>query len=130
MTNASDEIIILSDEDDDIKIVLPEQFNRVNTSHPVRTNSVSSSSSSSSSKHRAPVLVLTEPKSLSYGIERGYQLKHIHGLNRSNAKNDLMYLVEYERCDDYEFVPSTILHRYCDKDFLIQYLHKLAHFID
>ena len=129
MTKAFDEIIILSDEDDDIKIesiVVPEQSNRVHHSHPVRTNSVPSSSS----KHRAPVLVLTEPKSLSYGIERGYQLKHIHGLNRSNAKNDLMYLVEYERCDDYEFVPSTILHRYCDKDLLIQYLHQLARFID
>jgi len=41
-----------------------------------------------------------------------------------------MYLVEYERCDDYEFVPSNILRRYCNENLLIEYLEKLAQFTD
>jgi hypothetical protein len=130
MTKSSDDIIILSDEEDDIKIesvVTPKRTKPPNNSRPIRATNTSSTSSL---KSRTPILVLTEPKSLSYGIERGYKLKHIHGVKRLKTENELMYLVEYEYCDDYEFVPSNILRQYCNENLLIEYLEKLTQFID
>ena len=129
MTESSDDIIILSDEEDDIKIesvITPKRSKPSNNSRPIRANT----SSNISLKPRTPILVLTEPKSLSYGIERGYKLKHIHGVKRVKPDNQLMYLVEYEYCDDYEFVPSTTLHKYCNENILIEYLEKLTQFTD
>jgi hypothetical protein len=129
MAESSDDIIILSDEEDDIKIesvVSPKRPKPLNNSRPIRVNT----SSTSSLKRRTPILILTEPKSLSYGIERGYKLKHIHGIKRLKPENQLMYLVEYESCDDYEFVPSNILRQYCNESLLIEYLEKLTQFTD
>lgn len=140
----TDDIIILSDEDDDIKIepiISPKRSQLVHNPHPIFKSGPPSTSSSSSlllatpppsaAKPRAAILVLTEPKSISYGIERGYKLKQIHGVKRLKPDdNNLFYLVEYELCDDYEFVPSNILHRYCNENFLIEYLEKLTQFID
>ncbi|CAF1119087.1 unnamed protein product [Adineta steineri] len=126
MTESSDDIIVLSD-DDDVKIESVITPKSQNNSYQVRTNRTTTTTL----KHRAPILVLTEPKSLSYGIERGYKLKHIHGLKRVNIdENDLMYLVEYELCDDYEFVPSNVLRKYCNEDILINYLEKLTQLTD
>jgi len=129
MTESSDDIIILSDEEDDIKI---ESVKSVKLPKPIRNprpNRVNSSSTTSL-KNRTAILVLTEPKSLSYGIERGYKLKRIHGVKRLKTENQLMYLVEYELCDDYEFVPSNILCQYCNENLLIEYLEKLTQFTD
>jgi hypothetical protein len=129
MIKSSDDIIILSDDEDEIKIesvVSPKRSKPLNNSHPVRVNT----SSTTAIKRRAPILVLTEPKSLSYGIERGYKLKHIHGMKHLTPDNQLMYLVEYELCDDYEFVPSNILRLYCNETVLIEYLEKLTQFTD
>lgn len=126
MTESSDDVIILSDEED-VKvesIVRPKQSKPINKSRPIQKTTYPKLSS----KDRAPTLILTEPKSLSYGIERGYKLKHIHGVKR--LTNQLIYLVEYELCDDYEFVPSNILRQYCDENVLIKYLEKLAQFTD
>jgi hypothetical protein len=128
MTESSDDIIILSDEEDDIKIESVTSSKRtkpINNPRPIRANS----SSTSTLKRRTAILVLTEPKSLSYGIERGYKVKHIHGVKRLKTENQLMYLVEYEHCDDYEFVPSNILRQYCNEN-LIEYLEKLTQFTD
>jgi hypothetical protein len=127
MTKSSDDIIILSDEEDDIKIesvIIPERIKPVNNPPPPPPPPPSST------KRRAPILVLTEPKSISYGIERGYKLKYIHGLKRLPNNNELMYLVEYNLCDDYEFVPSNILRQFCNEDLLIEYLQKLSQFTD
>ena len=129
MTKSCDDVIILSDDEDDIKIesvVSPKRPKPVNNSRPIRANTTSPASS----KRGAPILVLTEPKSLTYGIERGYKLKHIHGIKRLKTENELMYLVEYELCDDYEFVPSNILRQYCNETILIEYLEKLTQFTD
>ena len=108
MGETSDEIIILSDDEDDVQI-----------------ESIISSSKTRSHK---PILILTEPKSLTYGLERGYKLKRIHGIKKCPTNNQLMYLIEYDRCDDYEFVPANILHKYCDKNLLIQFLENLTEF--
>jgi len=127
MTESSNDIIVLSDEEDDIKIesvITPKCSKSVNKSSPIRPNATSASST----KRRAPILVLTEPKSISYGIERGYKLKHIHGIKRLKTENELMYLVEYELCDDYEFIPSNILRQFCNENILIEYLEKLTQF--
>ena len=116
MTGTSDEIIILSDDDEDEIKIEPIS----STSRPIRPNP--------SPKRRTPILILTEPKSLTYGIERGYKLKHIHGMK--HLKNELMYLIEYDACNDYEFVPAKILRQYCDENLLIEYLEKLTQFTD
>ncbi|CAF2474397.1 unnamed protein product [Rotaria sp. Silwood2] len=129
MTESSNDLIVLSDEEEDIKIesvISPKRAKPINKPRPVQTNT----SSKSPIKPHAPILVLTEPKSISYGIERGYKLKHIHGVKRLNTENELMYLVEYDLCDDYEFVPSNILRQYCNENILIGYFEKLTQFID
>jgi hypothetical protein len=128
MTESSDDIIILSDEDD-VKIESVSSAKRtkpINNPRPTRVNPPSTSCIN----RRSAILVLTEPKSLSYGIERGYKLKHIHGIKHLKNENQLMYLVEYECCDDYEFVPSNILRQYCNENLLIEYLEKLTQFTD
>lgn len=109
MSKIDDEIIVLSDNDDD---------------------QATQRKSSTTTNRQSPVLVLNEPKSLSYGIERGFKLKKIHGLKKDPTSNDLMYLIEYDQCVDYEFVPSNILRRFCDEKLLIEYLENLAHFDD
>ena len=69
MTKSSDDIIILSDEEDDIKIESiitpkrPTTTKPINNSRPIQPKT--------SPKRRAPILVLTEPKSISYGIDIG-----------------------------------------------------------
>jgi hypothetical protein len=133
MNKSSDDIIILSDEEDDIKIesvITPKRSKSLNNSRPIRANTNTSSTLSLKPRTRTPILVLTEPKSLSYGIQRGYKLKHIHGIKRLKPENELMYLVEYEYCDDYEFVPSNILRQFCNENLLIEYLEKLTQFTD
>lgn len=116
MSKSSTEIIVLSDEDDEIQIesvIFPKQpLKHSNQPNPCRT----------------PVLVLTEPRSMSYGIERGYKLKSIHGVKRLSPLNTLMYLVEYDLCEDFEFVPADILRRFADEKLLIEYLEKLKQF--
>lgn len=128
----TDDIIILSDEDDDIKIestISSKRTKPIPNRHPIGANPPSAPSSSP--KRRAAILILTEPKSLTYGIERGYKLKQIHGVKRLKTENNsLFYLVEYESCDDYEFVPSNILRQYCNENLLIEYLEKLTQFTD
>lgn len=129
MTESSDDIIVLSDEEEDIKIESIASSRRakpIDKPRPIRTNT----STKAPTKQRAPILILTEPKSISYGIERGYKLKCIHGVKHFKTENELMYLVEYELCDDYEFVPANIVRRYCDENILIKYLEKLTHFTD
>ncbi len=132
MTESSDDIIILSDDEDDIKIESVKSVKSVKRPKPIHNPRPTrvNTSSTSSLKHRTAILVLTEPKSLSYGIERGYKLKRIHGVKRLKPENQLMYLVEYESCDDYEFVPSNILREYCNENLLIEYLEKLTEFTD
>ncbi|CAF1041606.1 unnamed protein product [Rotaria sordida] len=129
MSDTSNDIIVLSDEEEDIKIesvISPKRSKSIDKPRPVPINT----SSKSPIKRHAPILVLTEPKSISYGIQRGYKLKHIHGVKRLSTENELMYLVEYDLCDDYEFVPSNILRQYCNENILIEYLEKLTQFID
>ena len=135
MSKSSDDIIILSDEEDEVQIESVVAPKRSKTSNhppalapppPSRTKT----SPTLTKRTRTPILVLTEPKSLSYGIERGYKLKCIHGVKRLTNEEELMYLIEYESCDDYEFVPSNILRRYGDENLLIEYLEKITRFID
>ncbi|CAF0912892.1 unnamed protein product [Rotaria sp. Silwood1] len=129
MTESSNDIIVLSDEEEEIKIesvISPKRSKPINKPRPVETNTPPKLPI----KRHTPILVLTEPKSISYGIERGYKLKHIHGVKRLKTENELMYLVEYDLCDDYEFVPSNILRQYCNENILIEYLEKLTQFID
>ena len=116
MSKASAEIIVLSDEEDEVQIE-----SVITAKQPLKHSNQPSPS-------RTPILLLTEPRSISYGIERGYRLKSIHGLKRLPMSNMLMYLVEYVSCDDYEFVPADILRRYCDENLLIEYLEKLTTF--
>ncbi|CAF1084524.1 unnamed protein product [Rotaria magnacalcarata] len=131
MTESSDDIIVLSDEDEEIKI---ESIVSAKISKPINKSRACATRINTSLKstiqNRAPTLILTEPKSISYGIERGYKLKRILGVKRLTTEKQLLYLVEYELCDDYEFVPSNILHQYCNEDILIEYLEKLTHFTD
>ena len=125
MAKSSEDVIVLSD-DDEVKIesvITPKRTRATNSSRP-------SATSTTSAKRRAPILVLTEPKSISYGIERGYKLKHIHGVKRLPANNELVYLIEYDRCDDYEFVPATVLCQYCNENVLVDYLERLTQFTD
>ncbi|CAF1689645.1 unnamed protein product, partial [Adineta ricciae] len=129
MTESSDDIIILSDDDVQIeREIKPKQTKLIsNKTAPAHSTN---STTNTAAKRRAPILILTEPKSIRYGIERGYKLKRIHGIKRLHANNELIYLVEYDLCDDYEFVPSTILRQYCDENFLVEYLEKLTHFTE
>ena len=121
----SNDVIILSDDDIKVESVIsPQKPKIVTNSRQVQATT----SSKLPDKIRLPILILTEPKSISYGIERGYKLKHILGVKR--LKNELMYLVEYDSCEDYEFVPSNILRQYCNEDILIEYLERLTQFID
>lgn len=130
MSKSSDDIIILSDEDD-IQIesvVIPKRSKTSNNPPPASCRT--KTSPILTKRTRTPILVLTEPKSLTYGIERGYKLKCIHGVKRLTNEHELMYLIEYESCDDYEFVPSNILRQYGDENLLIEYLEKLTRFVD
>ena len=124
MNPSSEDIIVLSDDDeqeeDEIRVESVITPKRATLKCTKTTNS----------EPRAPLLVLTEPKSISFGIERGYKLKDIHGLKRLPSSDDLMYLVEYELCEDYEFVPATVLRQYCNETLLIEYLQKLTQFTD
>lgn len=129
MTESSADIIILSDEDD-IQVESVVTGNRSKISSNLPASSRNRSSPTLMKRTRTPILVLTEPKSLSYGIERGYKLKRIHGVKRLTDEKELMYLIEYDSCDDYEFVPSNILRQYGEENLLIEYLEKLTQFVD
>ncbi|UJR30519.1 hypothetical protein I4U23_018048 [Adineta vaga] len=127
MTESCEDIIILSDDDVKIEsVIAPKRSKSTNSNN----KSSSTRLNSTSIRHRAPILVLTEPKSITYGIERGYKLKQIHGMKRLNSTDELLYLIEYDLCDDYEFVPSNILRQYCDENLLVEYLEKLTQFSD
>lgn len=130
MTESSDDIIILSDEEDDVQIESVVATNPPKTSSNLPPASRTRTSPTLTKRTRTPILVLTEPKSLSYGIERGYKLKRIHGVKRLTDEKELMYLIEYESCEDYEFVPSNILRQYGEENLLIEYLEKLTEFVD
>ena len=134
MSKTSEDIIILSDEEDEVQIE-SVIVSKTSTNPPPPALSLPLPSRTKTSptltkRTRTPILVLTEPKSLSYGIERGYKLKRIHGVKRLTNDEELMYLIEYESCDDYEFVPSNILRQYGEENLLIEYLEKLTRFID
>lgn len=124
MNPSSEDIIVLSDDDDEVE----DEIRVESVITPKRA--ALKCAKTTNSEPRTPLLVLTEPRSISYGIERGYKLKDIHGLKRLPAGADLMYLVEYELCEDYEFVPATVLRQYCNETLLIEYLQKLTQFTD
>jgi hypothetical protein len=127
MNPSSEDIIVLSDDEDDGQAE-KDEIRVEPVTMPKRATL--KCAKTTISEPRTPLLVLTEPKSISYGIERGYKLKDIHGLKRLPAGAELMYLVEYELCDDYEFVPATVLRQYCNETLLIEYLQKLTQFTD
>ncbi|CAF0892963.1 unnamed protein product [Adineta ricciae] len=109
MTESSDDIIILSDDDVQIESEIKPKQTKLISDKTAPTRSTNSTTNTTT-RRRTPILILTEPKSIRYGIERGYKLK------------------QYDLCDDYEFVPSTILRQYCDENLLVEYLEKLTHF--
>lgn len=129
MTESSDDIIVLSDDDVQIESVIKPKQTKPISDKTTSTRSTNSTTNTTA-RRRTPILILTEPKSISYGIERGYKLKRIHGIKHLHVNNELMYLVEYDLCDDYEFVPSTILRQHCDENLLVEYLEKLTHFTE
>ncbi|CAF0722718.1 unnamed protein product [Rotaria sp. Silwood1] len=64
-----------------------------------------------------------ETKSITYGVEKGYQVQAILGINRTKGEQ-LHYLVHYKSPtmfdDNMELIPANIAKKYCE-DELIQF---------
>lgn len=80
--------------------------------------SVESSSSSATKSEKNE-----ETKSTNYGVEKGYQVQAILGINRTKG-DQLHYLVHYKSPspfhDNMELIPANVAKKYCE-DELIQF---------
>ena len=68
-------------------------------------------------------VVSAHQASITYGVERGYKVQAVLGLNRKKSEQ-LHYLVHYEAPtdldDNMELIPATIAKKYCE-DEIIQF---------
>ncbi|CAF3414948.1 unnamed protein product [Rotaria socialis] len=88
------------------------------------TQSVESSNSTSKTSDQNQQI-----KSLTYGVEKGYEVQAILGINRTKG-DQLHYLVHYKSPtifdDNMELIPSTIAKQYCEDELIQFYETRIA----
>jgi hypothetical protein len=104
------------DDDDDDDDDEDEDEEKQEEEEP--TKSVESSNSSSITPDKDP-----KPNSITYGVEKGYKVQAILGINRTKG-DELHYLVHYKSPTIYEdnmqLLPASIAKKYCE-DEIIQF---------